>query len=232
MSYIEQFLFAIYPYICMTVFVVGSIIRYDSNQYSWKSESSELLYRGQLRVGSILFHLGILMVFGGHIAGLLTPMWVWDALNISQAEHHDMAIMGGSLSGTMALLGIIILTHRRFRIERISVTSTWRDKFIVVWLLITIIAGVALIPMAIANHAHAVDELIAMMEYTQRIITFRGDAYGYIADLPAAVKIHVFLGLTFFLVFPFTRMVHIWSGVAAFATYIPRAWQLVRPRTR
>ena len=231
MSYIDQFLFGIYPYICLTVFLVGSLVRFDREQYSWKSESSELLYRGQLRLGSMLFHIGVLMVFGGHIAGLLTPVWVWDAFNITQEEHHVMALIGGSFSGTLTLLGILILTHRRFRVERISVTSTWRDKFIIVWLLLTIVAGMALIPLSIMSH-DSVAELEAMMEYAQRILTFRGDAYGYIAELPFAVKLHVFLGLTFFLVFPFTRMVHIWSGFAAFIGYVPRAWQVVRRRTR
>ncbi|MDU8923370.1 respiratory nitrate reductase subunit gamma [Pasteurellaceae bacterium LIM206] len=230
MNYINQFLFGIYPYICLAVFFVGSLIRFDRNQYSWKSESSELLFRGQLRLGSVLFHVGILLVFGGHIAGLLTPMWVFDMLGVSQEQHHIMALVAGSISGTMALAGIIILIHRRFRVDRLLITSTWRDKLVVVWLLLTILAGLSLIPFSLAS-SNAVGELEDMMQYAQRILTFRADAADYIARLSVAVKIHVFLGMSFFLIFPFTRMVHVWSGFAAFLGYIPRAWQLVRRRS-
>lgn len=230
MNYIEQFLFGIYPYICLSVFFIGSLIRFDREQYSWKSESSELLYRGQLRLGSVLFHVDILLVLGGHVAGLLTPLWAFELLGISQEQHHIMALAAGSVSGTMALAGILILIHRRFRIQRILTTSTWRDKLVVIWLLVTILAGLSLIPLSLASN-NAVGELESMMQYAQRILTFRGDATAYIAPLSSAVKIHVFLGMTFFLIFPFTRMVHVWSGFAAFIGYIPRAWQLVRRRS-
>ena len=228
MSNLHFFFFAIYPYICLAIFFFGSLVRFDREQYTWKSDSSQLLYDGQLRLGNILFHVGVLAVFGGHFVGLLTPLWVWHALGVSHAAKQLLAMTAGGIFGTMALVGLLILIKRRFTIDRININSTWRDKLLLVWILITLVLGLSTICVS-AGHMDG-HEMTLLMQWAQHIVTFRGvEAAGFITDAHILFKLHMFMGMTFFLIFPFTRMVHVWSGFAS-VFYVFRPWQLVRRR--
>jgi respiratory nitrate reductase, gamma subunit len=228
MSNLHFFFFAIYPYICLAIFFFGSLVRFDREQYTWKSDSSQLLYDGQLRLGNILFHVGVLAVFGGHFVGLLTPLWVWHALGVSHAAKQLLAMTAGGIFGTMALVGLLILIKRRFTIDRININSTWRDKLLLVWILVTLLLGLSTICVS-AGHMDG-HEMTLLMQWAQHIVTFRGvEAAGFITDAHILFKLHMFMGMTFFLIFPFTRMVHVWSGFAS-AFYVFRPWQLVRRR--
>lgn len=228
MSNLHFFFFAIYPYICLAIFFFGSLVRFDREQYTWKSDSSQLLYDGQLRLGNILFHVGVLAVFGGHFVGLLTPLWVWHALGVSHAAKQLLAMTAGGIFGTMALVGLLILIKRRFTIDRININSTWRDKLLLVWILVTLVLGLSTICVS-AGHMDG-HEMTLLMQWAQHIVTFRGvEAAGFITDAHILFKLHMFMGMTFFLIFPFTRMVHVWSGFAS-VFYVFRPWQLVRRR--
>lgn len=228
MSNLHFFFFAIYPYICLAIFFFGSLVRFDREQYTWKSDSSQLLYDGQLRLGNILFHVGVLAVFGGHFVGLLTPLWVWHALGVSHAAKQLLAMTAGGIFGTMALVGLLILIKRRFTIDRINTNSTWRDKLLLVWILVTLLLGLSTICVS-AGHMDG-HEMTLLMQWAQHIVTFRGvEAAGFITDAHILFKLHMFMGMTFFLIFPFTRMVHVWSGFAS-VFYVFRPWQLVRRR--
>ena len=227
MNTFNQFFFGIYPYICLAIFFFGSLVRFDREQYSWKSESSQLLYAGQLRLGNILFHVGVLMVFFGHLFGLLTPLWFWELIGVSHGAKQIFAMLMGGIFGLMALAGLIILINRRFKCDRLAANSTWRDKLVLIWILITLVLGLSTILVSM-QHTDG-HEMVQLMQWAQHIVTFRGGAAGYIAEANFLFKLHIFMGMTFFLIFPFTRMVHVWSGFASVA-YIGRAWQLVRRR--
>ena len=228
MSNLHFFFFAIYPYICLAIFFFGSLVRFDREQYTWKSDYSQLLYDGPLRLGNILFHVGVLAVFGGHFVGLLTPLWVWHALGVSHAAKQLLAMTAGGIFGTMALVGLLILIKRRFTIDRININSTWRDKLLLVWILVTLVLGLSTICVS-AGHMDG-HEMTLLMQWAQHIVTFRGvEAASFITDAHILFKLHMFMGMTFFLIFPFTRMVHVWSGFAS-ALYVFRPWQLVRRR--
>lgn len=223
----NQFLFGIYPYICLAIFLFGSLVRFEREQYSWKAESSQLLYRGQLRLGNILFHVGVLAVFFGHLFGLLTPLWVWEMLGISHSAKQMIAITAGGIFGGLALVGLLLLLHRRFMCDRLAANTTWRDKLVLLWILATLLLGLSTIFVSLGHpDGH---EMVLLMKWAQHIMTFRGDAASFLANAHWLYKAHIFMGLTFFLIFPFTRMVHVWSGFASVA-YLTRAWQLVRPR--
>lgn len=228
MNYIDKFVFGIYPYIAMSIFIVGCLVRFEREQYSWKSESSQLLYTGQLRLGNILFHVGILGLFFGHLVGLLTPVVVWDTLGISHSFKQLVAMTAGGIMGTMCLVGILILIHRRFACDRLLANSTWRDKLVLIWLLITLLLGLSTIVVS-SQHLDG-HEMVSLMTWAQHIVTFRGDAASFIAEASIIFKLHIFMGMSLFVIFPFTRLVHVFSGFAA-VTYITRAWQLVRPRS-
>ncbi|UOO80811.1 respiratory nitrate reductase subunit gamma [Uruburuella testudinis] len=227
MNTFNQFFFGIYPYICLAIFFFGSLVRFDREQYSWKSESSQLLYRGQLRLGNILFHVGVLMVFFGHLFGLLTPLWFWEFIGVSHEAKQIFAMLMGGIFGLMALAGLIILINRRFKCDRLAANSTWRDKLVLIWILITLLLGLSTIFVSM-QHTDG-HEMVQLMHWAQHIVTFRGGAASYIAEANLLFKLHIFMGMTFFLIFPFTRMVHVWSGFAS-VSYLGRAWQLVRRR--
>ncbi len=223
----NQFFFGIYPYIGLTVFLFGSLVRFEREQYSWRSESTQLIRRGQLRLGSYLFHIGILMVFLGHLGGLLTPIWIWDALGVPHSVKQLIAMVAGGVFGSMALVGLLVLLHRRFSDERLKALTHWRDKLTLGWILVTLLLGLSTI---VVSKEHLDGHMMTLfMEWAQRILTFRGGAAQLIADAPLIFKLHMFMGMTLFVIFPFTRLVHIWSGFGA-VSYVTRAWQVVRPR--
>ncbi|MYM72350.1 respiratory nitrate reductase subunit gamma [Duganella sp. FT134W] len=227
MNYLNQFLFGIYPYLALAVFFLGSLIRFDREQYTWKSESSQTLNTGMLRLGSPLFHVGVLGLFFGHAAGLLTPVWVWDALGVSHSVKQLVAMTAGGIMGSMCLLGLLMLLARRFGNERVRARSTFKDKLVLLWLLATLLLGLSSIVVS-AGHLDG-HMMVLLMTWAQHIVTFRGDAAGFIETAPLIFKLHLFMGMSLFVIFPFTRLVHVWSGFGA-VTYLARAYQLVRSR--
>ena len=227
MDYLHQFLFGIYPYIAAVIFLLGSLIRFEREQYSWKSESSQVLYAGSLRLGNILFHVGILGLFFGHLVGLLTPVVVWDALGVSHSAKQVFAMAAGGVMGVLCLLGLLILLARRLGNPRLAKNTTWRDKLVLLWLLVTVIAGLSTIFVS-AQHLDG-EEMVSLMTWAQHIVTFRGDAASFITHASWVFKLHLFLGMSVFVVFPFTRLVHAWSGFGT-VSYLNRSWQLVRSR--
>lgn len=227
MSYLHEFLFGIYPYICLVVFFVGSLVRFDREQYTWKSDSSQLLRRGQLRWGSNLFHLGILGIFLGHLFGLLTPMSVWHALGVEASAKQMLAIVAGGAAGVVCLVGLILLIHRRLTEPRIRATTKPMDLAILYLLLAQLLLGLYTITVSV-QHLDG-SEMVKFMLWAQHILTFRGDAAAFVVDAALVFKLHLILGMTIFLVFPFSRLVHIWSGFATLG-YLTRAYQVVRHR--
>ncbi|HCN88917.1 MAG TPA: respiratory nitrate reductase subunit gamma [Oxalobacteraceae bacterium] len=227
MNYLHQFVFGIYPYIALAIFLLGSLIRYDREQYSWKSESSQLLYRGSLRLGNNLFHIGIIGLFLGHAAGLLTPVIVWDTLGVSHGAKQIVAMTAGGLMGSLCLIGIVVLLVRRFSNDRLRAVTTIKDKVVLLWILATLLLGLS----SIFVSAHHLDghDMVQLMTWAQHILTFRGDAASFIVDVPFIFKLHLFMGMSVFVIFPFTRLVHVWSGFNT-VRYLSRAYQLVRAR--
>jgi nitrate reductase gamma subunit len=227
MNYVHQFLFGIYPYIALAIFLLGSLIRFDREQYTWRSESTQVLHTGQLRLGSILFHIGIIGLLGGHAVGLLTPVGVWDTLGVTHGAKQLFAMAAGGVMGTLCLVGILLLLARRLGNERLRAATTFKDKIVLLWILGTLLLGLSSIFVS-AGHLDG-HMMVLLMTWAQHIVTFRGDAAGFIVDAPLVFKLHLFMGMSLFVIFPFTRLVHIWSGFGA-VTYLGRAFQLVRPR--
>ena len=227
MSYLNQFLFGIYPYVALAVFFAGSLLRFDRDQYSWKSDSSQLLRAGQLRWGSNLFHVGILGIFFGHLVGLLTPLAIWHALGVSAGAKQMIAIVAGGFFGVMMLVGLLLLIHRRLTNSRVRTTTKAMD-WVVLWLLLAQLGlGLATLPLS-AQHLDG-SEMVKFMTWAQHIVTFQGDAASLIAGVSPIFKLHLLIGMTIFLVFPFSRLVHIWSGFAS-VFYAIRPYQVVRSR--
>ena len=226
-SFVHQALFAVYPYIALSVFLIGSLVRFDTDQYGWRSKSSQLLRRKQLIVGSILFHVGILGILLGHGVGLLTPVPVFEFLGISHGFKQMMAIVVGGLFGTMCFVGITMLLHRRLFDSRIRKTSSFSDIAVLLILFAQLSLGMLTIPLSLGHLDGAM--MVRFMNYVQGIVTLRPSAAGYITDVPLIFKLHMFLGFTIFLIFPFTRLVHVWSAPLG---YVFRSYQVVRTKVR
>ncbi len=226
MSSLDFALFGLYPYICLTVFLVGSLLRFDRDQYSWKSDSSQLLRSGSLRWGSNLFHVGILVLFFGHTVGMLTPHFVYEPF-MSAGAKQLMAMIVGGVAGLLGFIGLSLLLHRRLTDERIRRNSKTSDIVLLIILWVQLLLGLATIPLS-AQHLDG-GMMMALAEWAQRIITFRGGAVELLAEAGWVFKAHMFLGMSIFLIFPFTRLVHVWSGFGTLA-YLMRPYQLVRSR--
>ncbi|WP_267224437.1 respiratory nitrate reductase subunit gamma [Dyella silvae] len=225
MNYLDQFAFQIYPYIALAVFLVGSWARYDRAMYTWRTGSSQLLSSRGMRVGSNLFHVGVLMILGGHLVGLLTPHSVYEHV-ISAPQKQLLAMVVGGVFGMLCLVGLTILLVRRLFNPRVRATSTGGDTLLLVLLMAQLLLGMYSI--IVSTHHMDGGVMIQLGEWAQHIVTFRSGAADYIADVNWVYKAHIVLGMTLFLVAPFTRLVHVWSIPLS---YLCRPYQVVRRRT-
>lgn len=225
-NWLNTLLFGIYPYVCLAVFFIGSWMRFDRDQYTWKSDSSQLLRTGSLRWGSNLFHIGVLFLFFGHFVGMLTPHFVYEGF-ISTGHKQLLAMVSGGIAGLLAFIGVTLLLVRRLGDARIRATSKFSD-ILLLWLLwIQLVLGLATIPLS-AQHLDG-SMMVALAEWGQRLVTFRSGGAELLLGASWVFKAHMFLGMTLFLIFPFTRLVHVWSGFATLG-YVLRPYQLVRAR--
>jgi nitrate reductase gamma subunit len=223
---LNHILFGWYPYLCLTVFLVGSLVRFDREQYTWKTGSSQLLRRKQLILGSVLFHVGILAIFAGHFVGLLTPIAVFDALGIGHGFKQGLAIVAGGIAGTACLVGLTLLVHRRLFDPRIRATSSFSDTAVLLMLYAQLILGLSTIPVSLGHmDGH---EMVKFMNWAQGVLTLKPGVAGLVADVNPVFKLHLVLGMTIFLVFPFTRLVHVWSAPVWYLGR--RGYQVVRTR--
>lgn len=226
MDYLNTLLFGIYPYIALAVFVLGSMLRYDRDQYTWKTSSSQMLESKQLRKGSIAFHIGILAILAGHFVGLLTPKAVWHVLGIS-AEVKQIIAMGlGGFFGVICFYGMTILIKRRLGNPRIRANSSRMDIAILLLLYVQLILGLISIFVSM-GHLDG-QEMLKLMSWAQNIVIFNGaEAAAAISSVHIIFKLHVFLGMSLFLIFPFSRLVHVWSIPVK---YLRRNYQVVRAK--
>lgn len=222
-------LFEVYPYICMAVFVAGSILRYNYDQYTWRADSSQLMRKKGMRLGSNLFHVGILVLFFGHLVGLLTPHWLYEGV-MSAGAKQIMAIVVGGIAGAACFVGLSMLIWRRLFDPRVRATSSVMDIAVLLILYAQLILGLLTIPISLQHLSGGT--MLALSEWAQHIVTFRGGAAEYVAPQSIIFKLHLVLGMTLFLIFPFTRLVHVWSGFSAPVKYLTRSgYQIVRKRS-
>ena len=222
---LHDIIFGAYPYLAGTVFLLGSWIRFDREQYTWKADSSQLLSNKGMWLASNLFHVGIICIFFGHIVGMLLPHSWFLAMGVSDVAHQYLAIFAGGIFGAACLAGAVLLLLRRINEPRIRATSRTRDTFIIGWLAVTVVLGLSTIFVSYGHARHGdVSSMILLSEYVKSIATLSVDP-SLIRDVSPIFKIHVFFGMTVFLIFPFTRLVHVWSVPI---TYLGRAYQIVR----
>lgn len=226
MEYLHKVLFGAGPYVAGTIFILGSILRYERGQYTWRTMSSQILHNTRsYRTGNILFHVGILTLFMGHLVGLLTPHEVYFALGLGAGAKQITAMVVGGIFGLICLAGISVLLWRRLTVPAVKANSSRMDTFILVLIFFQLLTGFVTI---YTSRLHLDGSTMLMLSaWAQHVVTFRGDAWAYLMGVPWAYKIHILLGLVMFSLFPFSRLVHIWSWPWV---YLRRSYQIVRMR--
>ncbi|MGZ8998282.1 MAG: respiratory nitrate reductase subunit gamma [Allosphingosinicella sp.] len=225
-DFINQLAFGWYPYLAVTVLVLGSILRFDANQYSWRSQSSQFLRRKQMMIGSNLFHMGLLVLLAGHFVGLLTPINVFDAVGITHGFKQTAALVVGGIAGVAAFIGCTLLLHRRLFDPRIRRSSSIGDILVLVLIELQLVLGIATTYWTI-KHLDG-SEMIRFMGWANGILTLDPAAPRLIEEVALVYKLHIVLGLTLFLITPFTRLVHVWSAPIWFL--LRPGYQIVRSR--
>ncbi|SDV50511.1 respiratory nitrate reductase subunit gamma [Chitinasiproducens palmae] len=225
MDKLSFLLFGVYPYVAVAVLLLGCWARFDLAQYTWKAHSSQMLAPRHMRVASNLFHVGVLFILAGHFVGLLTPPALYHHL-ISSAHKQMLAMVSGGFFGVLALVGLTMLTWRRLTNLRVRKSSTFSDIMILLVLLVQLLLGLATI---FASTEHLDGSVMLLLgAWAQNIVTLRPYAAAEaIAATSLVYKAHVFLGLTLFVLFPFTRLVHFLSAPV---WYLMRRYQIVRQR--
>lgn len=217
--------FVWYPYVCLSSFIFGSLIRFDREQFTWKASSSQLLRKRQLFWGSNLFHVGILFLLLGHTVGLLTPTSIY-TLFITVEQKQAIAVTAGGIAGVICFVGLTLLLHRRLFDERIRQTSTYMDLSILVILWVQLSLGLITLPFSFAHSDGEV--MLRLSHWAQGIITVQPVDAKTLQGLAWPYLVHLVLGMTIFLLFPFSRLVHIWSAPV---WYLGRkGYQVVRRR--
>ena len=226
MDHLHALLFQLYPYLAGAIFILGSILRFDMAPYTWKTNSSQLFDSGPVfRIGSNLFHIGILGLFFGHLVGLLMPHSWYPVFGLTAGSKQVLAMVAGGVFGIICLAGATILLHRRLFNTRIRAHNSQGDTFILVLLYLQLLTGLFTIVSSLGHlDGHM---MLVLTTWAQDIVTFQGGAAQILVEAPLIYKVHIFLGITMFLVFPFTRLVHVWSAPI---WYLGRSYQLVRQR--
>ncbi|PCM46304.1 respiratory nitrate reductase subunit gamma [Marinobacter sp. ANT_B65] len=224
MSYLNTLIFGIYPYIALVVLFVGTWARYDHGQFTWRAQSSQILSKKNMVMASVLFHVGILVIFFGHLVGLLTPHFMY-APFMSAGTKQVMAIVVGGIAGVMCLVGGVMLAYRRLTDPRVQASSTFADNMIIIVLVVQVALGLLTI-LPTLGHLDG-GTMMRLASWAQSILTFQGGAAEYMVGVHWIYKLHMFLGLTIFVLFPFTRLVHMLSVPLE---YFGRKYQVVRKR--
>ncbi len=225
LNWLQIFLFGVYPYIALTIAIIGTWVRFDLSQYSWKSGSTQMLRTKNMRVASNLFHVGIIVVLLGHLFGMLTPHFLYESF-ISAGRKQIVAVVVGGIAGVFCWIGLVMLMWRRFMDDRISNTSSFSDKLVLVLLFIQLNLGL----ISIFTSMKHLDGLTMMnlAGWAQDITVLRPwQAAARIEQTDLIYQLHMALGITLIAIFPFTRLIHI---ISAPIWYFGRRYQIVRQK--
>jgi respiratory nitrate reductase gamma subunit len=220
----DLFIWLVLPYVSLTVFVVGHWWRYRRDQFGWTSRSSQLLESRLLAWGSTLFHYGALAVIGGHVVGILVPARVTGSVGVSEALYHRVSGYAGSAAGLVCLSGYAILAFRRSQVQRVRVTTTVLDVVVFVLLGALIFLGEGMtFGYQVVGHGYDYRETVGPWFRT----LFYDPHPSLMARAPAWYQIHAALPWLLYAVWPFSRLVHVWSYPLQ---YLGRPYILYRRR--
>jgi nitrate reductase gamma subunit len=211
----DQLLWVVYPYVCLTVFVVGHFWRYRYDKFGWTTRSSQLYEDRLLRIGSPLFHFGILAVFLGHVMGLGVPKSWTEAVGVSEGLYHFLAVSIGAVAGFATLAGLAILIYRRRTVGPVFSATTKMDKAMYAVLATVIVLG--LVNTVAANVFGSYDYRESVSIWFRGIFRFSLHP-ALMADAPWSFQLHGIVAMFLFALWPFTRLVHVFSAPLGYLT--------------
>ena len=209
-------LFVVVPYVSIAIFIAGHVWRYRYDKFGWTTRSSQLYERRLLRIGSPLFHFGILLVALGHVGGLLVPESWTAAAGVSEAAYHAVAVSLGTVAGVCTLAGAAILIYRRRTTGPVFSATTRNDKLMYVLLIGTIVLGLGTTVLGnLTGHPHNYRETVS--PWFRSIFTFQPDT-DLILAAPIGFQLHVLAAWALFAFWPFSRLVHVFSAPLGYLT--------------
>ena len=208
---VDTLLWVVVPYVCLAVFAVGHWWRYRYDKFGWTTRSSQLYESRLLRIGSPLFHFGILLVFIGHVGGLVIPESWTEAVGVSEGLYHVNALLFGGLAGVCTLVGILILVYRRRRTGPVFMATTRNDKLMYVLLVAAIVLGLwtTLVSVGAGSEAHNYRESVS--PWFRSVFLLRPDVAA-MEEAPIQFHVHAIVGMLLFALWPFTRLVHAFTA--------------------
>ncbi|MFY9914494.1 MAG: respiratory nitrate reductase subunit gamma [Nocardioidaceae bacterium] len=211
----NELLFVVVPYVCLTTFVLGHVWRYRYDKFGWTTRSSQLYENRLLRIGSPLFHFGIIGVFFGHVVGLGVPASWTEAVGVSESVYHAMAVSLGAVAGAATVVGLAILIYRRRTTGPVFSATTRMDK--TMYLVLATVIGLGLFNTVVAN-------LVGSYDYREGVsIWFRGifrldPQPALMGAAPLGFQLHALVAMALFALWPFTRLVHVFSAPLGYLT--------------
>ncbi|MDO5044684.1 MAG: respiratory nitrate reductase subunit gamma [Coriobacteriia bacterium] len=219
MDALDIFLWGVAPYLSFTILIVALVIRRLYFERDWSAKSSEFLDKKNERIWTPLFHLSLLFVFFGHLGGFLIPPELTASVGITEEMYHALALGAGGPAGIVLVLSTIMLLRRRYAgSSRMKANSSPMDKFMYVFLGFTILAGLVA---TFSNIDGSFDYRVTIMPWIRGILVFRPDV-SLMVDIPLTFKIHMVSWMILFALIPFTRLVHLFSGITAPIKYLVR----------
>lgn len=224
-DYLNAFCLGAFPYIAVTVAIVGSLYRLRHAPLTWRTGSSQILRSGSLRWGSILFHFAMLNLLAGHIFGMLTPHWLYESVGLTTPLKQRLEIAMGFIMVPIALAGLGLLLWRRLVDPRLRAQSSWGDVLLLGTLAVQLVLGFFTITQSLHHLDGSV--MLRITGWAQHAMLFRVDAWRELLDVPLIYRVHIVVGFAFIFALPFSRLVHVLSGLII-GRYVLRPWQVVR----
>ena len=207
MSSTNILLWSVFPYIAISSFVIGLVWRFKYDKFNWTTRSSQIYEGKLLSIAGPLFHLGLFAVIGGHVVGLLVPQTLTDSLGLSHEAYHLGAVTMGGAAGIATLVGISLLIYRRRTTAMVFAQTTKNDKTMYIFLVATLLAGSAatLSSAGVIGEEHNYRETVA--PWVRSILTLSPNGELMMAS-PLAFRVYAVIGMSLFIIWPFTRLVH------------------------
>lgn len=226
MNWLDVLGWGIAPYLVVVVLIGGTVWRYRYDKFGWTTRSSELYESRLLRIGSPVFHFGLLVVIVGHVIGLIIPKSLTDAIGLSQQAYHLQALILGTVAGLSTLAGISILVYRRRNTGPVFRATTRNDKLMYLVLLAAIVAGLATTLLGVTGGEEH-NYRLTVAPWFRSLFTLNPDIAA-MSRAGLAFQLHALIGMALFAIWPFTRLVHAFTAPL---TYLFRPYIVYRSRS-
>ncbi len=225
-----EFLWVILPYLAIATFVIGHAWRWKHDQFTWTTRSTQLLESRWLKLGSPLFHFGLLAVIGGHVVGILIPESVTRSLGISESTYHVFSAVLGTCAGAAMLAGLAILIVRRLRDPRVAATTRGMDVVVLVLLAFMVVSGMgSTVVENLINGGYNYRETVS--PWFRGLFLLKPNASLMTrSSMPVSYQLHAAAGWLLIMVWPFSRLVHAWSVPIGYLRRKPIVYRSRAPR--